>query len=115
MSTDLVFDGTKGAYAEGDACHPRSVYGESKLAAEQALFGADPRNLVIRTAAFFGPWDFHNFAWHTLQSLKRRERIEIRADVRALAAEGRLAGAPRVARRRPGHPGQESCRLRPGS
>jgi dTDP-4-dehydrorhamnose reductase len=82
VSTDLVFDGTKGAYAEGDACHPRSVYGESKLAAEQALFGADPRNLVIRTAAFFGPWDFHNFAWHTLQSLKRRERVEIRGDVR---------------------------------
>lgn len=82
MSSDLVFDGSKGAYGEGDRCTPASVYGQSKFAAERAMFAASPANLVIRTAAFFGPWDFHNFAWHTLQSLKRGERIEVRADVR---------------------------------
>ena len=82
ISTDLVFDGARGGYRESDACNPRSVYGESKLAAEQALIGAGKTSLVVRTAAFFGPWDFHNFAWHTLQALKRGERVEVRADVR---------------------------------
>jgi dTDP-4-dehydrorhamnose reductase len=82
ISSDLVFDGEQGGYTETDACNPRSVYGESKLVAEGALLAADPTNLVVRTAAFFGPWDFHNFAWHTLQALKRGERLEARADVR---------------------------------
>jgi dTDP-4-dehydrorhamnose reductase len=82
ISSDLVFDGAAGGYHEDDPCNPRSVYGESKRAAEQALLGAATANMVVRTAAFFGPWDFHNFAWHTLQALKRGERIEARADVR---------------------------------
>jgi dTDP-4-dehydrorhamnose reductase len=82
ISSDLVFDGAKGAYTETDPCNPCSVYGESKLVAEGALLAAGANNLVVRTAAFFGPWDFHNFAWHTLQALKRGERIEARADVR---------------------------------
>ena len=75
ISTDLVFDGTSGPYSEGDACNPQGVYGASKRAAELALLDASESNLVIRTAAFFGPWDVHNFAWNTLQALARGEPV----------------------------------------
>ena len=39
LSTDLVFDGRKGQYAESDAVGPLSVYGETKVAAESMLAG----------------------------------------------------------------------------
>ena len=49
FSTDLVFDGRKGDYAEGDAANPLHIYGETKLAAEQAVL-KNPRHLVLRTS-----------------------------------------------------------------
>jgi dTDP-4-dehydrorhamnose reductase len=54
VSTDFVFDGRKaGAYAESDPTAPLSVYGASKLAGEQALAGANPRHITLRTAWVF--------------------------------------------------------------
>jgi dTDP-4-dehydrorhamnose reductase len=35
--------------------------------------------LVIRTSAFFGPWDKYNFAWHTLNALARGEPVRASA------------------------------------
>lgn len=50
-STDYVFDGTKGApYVETDLPHPVNVYGESKLAGEQAIQSVDGAYLILRTA-----------------------------------------------------------------
>ena len=50
-STDYVFDGTKGTpYIESDARHPLNVYGESKLAGEQAIQQAGGAALIFRTA-----------------------------------------------------------------
>jgi dTDP-4-dehydrorhamnose reductase len=50
-STDYVFDGTKGApYVETDLPHPLNVYGESKLAGEQAIQSLDGNYLIFRTA-----------------------------------------------------------------
>jgi dTDP-4-dehydrorhamnose reductase len=50
-STDYVFDGTKGApYVETDLPHPLNVYGESKLAGEQAVQSIDGNYLIFRTA-----------------------------------------------------------------
>ncbi|MCX6037717.1 MAG: dTDP-4-dehydrorhamnose reductase, partial [Chloroflexi bacterium] len=50
-STDYVFDGTKGApYMETDLPHPLNVYGESKLAGEQAIQSVDGAYLIMRTA-----------------------------------------------------------------
>lgn len=50
-STDYVFDGSKGApYIESDAPRPLNVYGESKLAGEQAVQQAGGAALIFRTA-----------------------------------------------------------------
>lgn len=49
LSTDLIFDGRKGGYAENDAPNPLHVYGETKVAAE-ALVRAHPRHLIVRTS-----------------------------------------------------------------
>jgi dTDP-4-dehydrorhamnose reductase len=49
LSSDLVFDGRKGYYAEFDPVNPLSVYGETKVAAEQIVL-RNPRHLVLRTS-----------------------------------------------------------------
>jgi len=63
FSSDLVFDGTAGRpYVEQDAATPLNVYGSSKAEAERRVLELLPDALVIRTSAFFGPWDEANFA-----------------------------------------------------
>jgi dTDP-4-dehydrorhamnose reductase len=75
FSSDLVFDGGKSSpYLESDAPSPLNAYGRAKLEAERAILAVAPDALVIRTAAFFGPWDRHNFVAQTLESLRRGER-----------------------------------------
>jgi dTDP-4-dehydrorhamnose reductase len=54
LSTDLVFDGRQGRYREQDAPAPLSVYGRTKLEAEQAVLAA-PRGVVVRLSLLFGP------------------------------------------------------------
>jgi len=77
FSSDLVFDGTVGrAYTEDDAVSPACVYGESKAEAERRVLAALPEALVVRTSAFFGPWDRYNFAWHVLARLAAGETVE---------------------------------------
>jgi dTDP-4-dehydrorhamnose reductase len=53
ISTDAVFDGMRGSYAETDVTNPFSVYGESKLAGEDAVRAANDHHLILRTN-FFG-------------------------------------------------------------
>lgn len=72
FSSDLVFDGRKEkSYVESDPVSPLNVYGESKAMAERRVLAADPSALVIRTSAFFGPWDMYNFVFGALQSFKQ--------------------------------------------
>ena len=49
FSTDLVFDGRKGNYAETDEANPLHVYGETKRAAEQVVL-KNRGHLVVRTS-----------------------------------------------------------------
>jgi dTDP-4-dehydrorhamnose reductase len=49
FSTDLIFDGRKGNYAETDRPNPLHLYGETKAAAEQMVL-KNPRHLVVRTS-----------------------------------------------------------------
>jgi dTDP-4-dehydrorhamnose reductase len=54
FSTEYVFDGVDGPYTEGSAPSPVSVYGLSKLLAEQEILGFHPRALIIRTTVVYG-------------------------------------------------------------
>lgn len=82
FSTDLVFDGAKGApYVESDAVGPLNAYGRSKVEAEQCVLDADPQALVIRTSAFFGPWDRHNFVAQVLAALKAGQPFQAAGDI----------------------------------
>ena len=76
FSSDLVFDGRLGRpYLEPDPTSPACVYGESKAQAEDRVVAINPDALIIRTSAFFGPWDPHNFLHQTLSALSRGEEV----------------------------------------
>lgn len=71
FSTDLVFDGKRQApYMEADPTAPLNVYGRSKARAEALVLDHHPGALVVRTSAFFGPWDEHNFVTLALRALR---------------------------------------------
>lgn len=50
LSSDLVFDGKRGAYTEADPPRPVIAYGEAKAAAERHVAAACPGALVVRTS-----------------------------------------------------------------
>ena len=55
VSTDYVFDGDlRRPYVETDLPRPIQVYGESKLAGEQAVIEEYPAALVVRTSTLYG-------------------------------------------------------------
>jgi dTDP-4-dehydrorhamnose reductase len=76
FSSDLVFDGKLGRpYVEPDTPAPACAYGKSKAEAEQRLLAIDGDALIVRTSAFFGPWDSYNFLVNTIEQLKRGEEV----------------------------------------
>lgn len=80
FSSDLVFDGKKQkAYVESDEVNPLNVYGKSKAQAESTVLRNNPDALIIRTSAFFGPWDEYNFVIDVIRTLSD-DRIFVAAD-----------------------------------
>jgi dTDP-4-dehydrorhamnose reductase len=70
FSSDLVFDGRSLVpYDENAAPRPLSTYGRSKAVAEELVLTAVPHALVVRSAAFFGPWDRANFVTAALETI----------------------------------------------
>jgi dTDP-4-dehydrorhamnose reductase len=79
FSSDLVFDGSHALlnkpYVESDPVAPLSVYGRSKAEMEARVLDVLPTALIIRTSAFFGPWDGANFITRTLRALEAGRRV----------------------------------------
>ncbi len=70
FSSDLVFNGDADRpYVESDAVAPLSVYGQTKAEAERRVLAICPQALMIRTSAFFGPWDKVNFLTLAMDAL----------------------------------------------
>ena len=82
FSSDLVFDGkARSPYRESDGVAPLGVYGLSKAQAEVDVLAAHPNALVVRTSAFFGPWDEYNFLTLTLRRLAQRIAVPAAQDM----------------------------------
>ncbi|PTB31815.1 dTDP-4-dehydrorhamnose reductase [Photobacterium phosphoreum] len=80
ISTDYVFAGDKnGLYRESDLVNPKGVYGESKLAGEEAVINTCSRHIILRTAWVFGE-DGNNFVKTMLRLAQQRDSLGIVAD-----------------------------------
>jgi dTDP-4-dehydrorhamnose reductase len=81
FSSDLVFDGRAARpYTEEDQPNPVNVYGRTKMEAERRVLDLLPETLVVRTSAFFGPWDEYNYLAHLVRALDAGERFDAPAD-----------------------------------
>jgi dTDP-4-dehydrorhamnose reductase len=82
FSSDLVFDGRKPtAYVERDLPNPLNVYGQSKAQAELLIQKEFSSSLIIRTSAFFSPWDEYNFVHYVRKSLSNYENVTVAKDL----------------------------------
>ncbi|MEK2646726.1 family 1 glycosylhydrolase [Bdellovibrio sp. BCCA] len=83
FSSDLVFDGeSENPYLESHEARPLNIYGYSKAVAEQKVLSLNQEALVIRTSAFFGPWDEYNFITSCLRALQQKQYFLAAQDVR---------------------------------
>ena len=80
ISTDYVFDGTKGSpYTEDDEPNPLSVYARSKYEGEQRVRASGASACVVRTAWLYG-WQGKNFVKAILAAAERGGPIRVVAD-----------------------------------
>ena len=80
ISTDYVFSGDKdGQYSPEDPTAPQGVYGQSKLAGEQAVIEACDKHIILRTAWVFGEHG-NNFVKTMLRLGKDRDALSIVGD-----------------------------------
>lgn len=77
ISTDHVFDGTKGDYCENDRTGPINAYGRTKLEGERSVMGmTSNRWAVIRTSFLYnseGP--NYDFISHVINRISQGERM----------------------------------------
>jgi len=96
-STDYVFDGSKSApYTEADTPNPLGVYGQSKLAGEQAIAAVGGEYLILRTS-----WVYSNHGKNFLLTMQRllqeKPQMRIVADqIGAPTWAGTIASSTRV-------------------
>ncbi|MFM8321758.1 MAG: family 1 glycosylhydrolase [Chloroflexota bacterium] len=82
FSSDLVFDGQAASpYLEDSQTNPLTVYGQSKAQAETAVLDRLPTALVVRTSAFFSPWDTYNFPRQVIHALQSGCTFEAAEDL----------------------------------
>ncbi|MNX83208.1 dTDP-4-dehydrorhamnose reductase [compost metagenome] len=77
VSTDYVFDGTKGSvYDEYDTPNPQSVYGRSKRAGEIHVERLCPKHYIVRTAWLYGHGG-KNFVETILKAASERPELKV--------------------------------------
>lgn len=98
ISTDYVFDGIRGYYAEKDEPNPVNFYGLTKLEAER-IAAALPGSLIVRTSVLYG-WHPSklNFATWVLNGLREHQSLRIVNDhINSPTFSGNLAKAIQAA------------------
>ena len=70
ISTDYVFDGTRGNYSENDQTNPINQYGLAKLDGEKNLLDTSYSCLIIRTAWLFSRFK-NNFLEKIISNIKK--------------------------------------------
>ncbi|NER59399.1 dTDP-4-dehydrorhamnose reductase [Pseudomonas sp. MAFF212428] len=79
-STDYVFDGSKATpYTEDDPTHPLGVYGQSKLAGEQAISAVGGAHLILRTSWVYSLHG-RNFLLTMQRLLQEKPELRVVAD-----------------------------------
>ena len=77
ISTDYVFDGMGSTpYNEVDRTNPRTVYGKSKLAGEQAVQTLHDRFFIVRTSWVYGKYG-NNFVKTMLKMADERDQLKV--------------------------------------
>jgi dTDP-4-dehydrorhamnose reductase len=80
LSTDFVFDGSSNrAYSPGDAPHPLSVYGATKLAGERRALESGAAAIVLRTAWVYAAAG-KNFVLTMLKLMRERDQVRVVSD-----------------------------------
>lgn len=80
LSTDFVFDGESGPYAEDAILKPISFYGESKYEAEKIIQGSVCRWTILRTILVYGVtanMSRSNIVLWAKSALEKRESIKV--------------------------------------
>jgi len=82
LSTDYVFEGKDGPYAESDPTHPISYYGRSKLEGENILRGSLSPHCILRGSVLYGDPvnDKPNFFAWVYDSLSKNNTINVVTD-----------------------------------
>ncbi len=81
MSTDDVFEGKTGIrLTEFDHPTPKTVYGKSKLAAENFVRELNPKHLIIRSSWVYGTGK-NDFLTYVLDKAEKGESFEVPMDV----------------------------------
>lgn len=79
-STDYVFDGEKGsAYTEADSTNPLNMYGQSKLAGEQAIGQVGGAHVILRTSWVYSLRG-EGFVSKVLSWARKQETLKIVSD-----------------------------------
>jgi dTDP-4-dehydrorhamnose reductase len=85
ISSDAVFDGSKGMYCEDDLPSPRTPYGINKLLCENLVRQSIPDHCIVRTSYIYG---------YSLGTLDPRL-----ADAQRLCERGKCSSVSRICTR----------------
>lgn len=94
VSTDLVFDGTRGMYSEEDEARPVLGYGRDKLDAELAVRESLPDSLIVRAALLYDLERIPSHLGFALDALRKGREFSFFTDeFRSPLLAAELAGA----------------------